>query len=265
MLRGASAEAKQELSSRLEGLSGDAETIGEELFAVAAVLRSEAAVRRIVTDASIEGDAKAGLMGNVFGNALGSGSLDLVKDAVTRRWTATRDLADVIEYLGVLATVRSAGDTGGRISDELFQVRQTVDSHADLRSALSDPARSTADKSGLLRQLLDGKVQQATLRLVGQAVSGSHGSIDRGLEEFQDIAAEAMDEKIATVHTARELDDSERDRLTDALSRQYSTTVHLQVVVDPDVIGGLRVEVGDDVIDGTVASKLDDAQRKLAG
>ena len=71
MLRGASAEAKAELSSRLEGTSGDAATIGEELFAVAAVLRSEAAVRRIATDASIEGDAKAGLMGNVFGNALG--------------------------------------------------------------------------------------------------------------------------------------------------------------------------------------------------
>jgi F-type H+-transporting ATPase subunit delta len=265
MLRGASAEAKQELSSRLESLSGDAATIGEELFLVASVLRSEAAVRRIVTDASIEGDAKAGLIGNVFGNALGSESLDLVKDAVTRRWTVTRDLADTIEYLGAVATVRSAGDEGGRVSDELFQVRQTVDSYADLRSALSDPARSTADKTGLLEQLFEGKVQQATLRLVAQAVSGSHGSVDRGLEEFQHIAAEAKDEKIATVHTARDLADSERDRLAQALSQQYATTVHLQVVVDPEVIGGLRVEIGDDVIDGTVASKLDDAQRKLAG
>jgi len=265
MLRGASAEAKQELSSRLEGLSGDASALGEELFAATAVLRGEAAVRRIATDASIEGDAKASLMGNVFGNALGADALDLVKDAVRRRWTAPRDLADVLEYLGVLATVRSAAGEGGRISDELFEVRQTVDSSPGLRSALSDPARSTTDKSGLLRQLLDGKVQQATLQLVGQAVSGSHGSVDRGLEEFQHIAAEAKNEKIATVHTARALADGERDRLAQALSQQYSTTVHLQVVVDPDVIGGLRVEIGDDVIDGTVASKLEDAQRKLAG
>ena len=265
MLRGASAEAKDELCSRLEGSSGDAATIGEELFAVTAVLRREAAVRRIATDASIDGDAKAGLMGNVFGNALGAESLDLVKDAVKRRWTSTRDLADVIEYLGVLATVRSAGDSGGRVSDELFEVRQTVDGHADLRSALSDPARSTDDKRDLLHQLFDGKVQPATLLLVGQAVSGSHGSIDRGLEEFQHIAAEAKNEKIATVHTARELADSELDRLAEALSQQYAASVHLQVVVDPDVLGGLRVEIGDDVIDGTVASKLDNAQRKLAG
>ncbi len=101
--------------------------------------------------------------------------------------------------------------------------------------------------------------------LVGQAVSGSHGSVDRGLEEFQHVAAEAKDEKIATVHTARELADSERERLTQALSQQYATSVHLQVVIDPDVVGGLRVEIGDDVIDGTVSSKLEDAQRKLAG
>ena len=265
MLRGASAEARQELAARLEGISGDTATLGEELFAVASVLRGEAAVRRIATDASIEGDAKAGLIGNVFGNALGSDAVDLVKDAVRRRWTSPRDLADVIEYLGVLATVRSAGDDGGRVSDELFEVRQTVDGHEPLRSALSDPARTVADKRGLLQQLFEGKVQSATLVLVGQAVSGSHGSVDRGLEEFQHIAAEAKDEKIATVHTARELSDSERERLAQALSEQYSTTVHLQVVVDPDVIGGLRVEIGDDVIDGTVSSKLDDAQRKLAG
>jgi F-type H+-transporting ATPase subunit delta len=265
MLRGASAEARQELAARLEGISGDTATLGEELFAVASVLRGEAAVRRIATDASIEGDAKAGLIGNVFGNALGSDAVDLVKDAVRRRWTSPRDLADVIEYLGVLATVRSAGDDGGRVSDELFEVRQTVDGHEPLRSALSDPARTVADKRGLLQQLFEGKVQSATLVLVGQAVSGSHGSVDRGLEEFQHIAAEAKDEKIATVHTARELADDERERLTQALSRQYATSVHLQVVVDPDVVGGLRVEIGDDVIDGTVSSKLEDAQRKLAG
>ena len=265
MLRGASAEAKQELGSRLESLSGDAATTGEELFAVAAVLRSEAAVRRIATDASIEGDAKAGLMENIFGTNLGAGTLDLVKDAVRHRWTVSRDLADVLEYLGVLATVRSADGSGGRISDDLFEVRRAVDGNADLRSALSDPARSVADKRQLLEQLLQGKVQPAALLLVGQAVSGSHGSIDRGLQEFQHIAAEAQGEKIATVRTARELADHERDRLRQALSEQYATSVHLQVVVDPDVVGGLRVEIGDDVIDGTVASKLDDAQRKLAG
>lgn len=269
MLRGASAEAREALAStlgqKLEGGSADAASIGEELFGVAGLLRSEAAVRRILTDASVEPDAKAGLAGNVFGQALGEVSLDVVKDAVRRRWTAGRDLADVVEYLGVMATVRSSGDDEGRVSDELFEVRQLVDRHHDLRSALSDPTRSVADKSALLRQLLEGKVQNATQVLVAQAVSGAHGAIDRALEDFQHIAAEARHEKLALVHAARELSDSEQERLAQALSRQYSTQVHLQVVVDPSLVGGLRVEIDDDVIDGTVVSRLDDAQRRLAG
>jgi F-type H+-transporting ATPase subunit delta len=265
MLRGASAEAKDELGARLEDTSGDAAKLGEELLGVTAVLRRETALRRIATDASIGAEGKASLVGNVFGSSVGDGTLDLVKDAVGRRWTSPRDLADVLEYLGVLATVRSAGNDGGRISDELFEVRRTIDHNTALRSALSDPARSGSDKAGLLHQIFDGKVQKATLVLVEQAVSGSHGAIDRGLEEFQDIAAEAKGERIATVHTARELSKDELDRLRNALSQQYDASVHLQVVVDPSVVGGLRVEIGDDVIDGTVSSKVYDAQRKLAG
>jgi F-type H+-transporting ATPase subunit delta len=265
MLRRASEQARSELTERLADSSGDTAALGEELFGVASVLRQEAAIRRIVTDASIEEDAKAGLVGDVFGGAVGEATLELVQDAVRRRWTAGPDLANVIEQLGVTALVRSAGAKGTRVSDELFAVRQLVDDHHDLRSALSDPSRSVADKRQMLDHLLGGKVQKATMLLVGQAVSGTHGAIDGALVEFQHLAAEANDEKLATVHTARELDDSERERLVTALSRQYDRTVHLQVVVDPDVIGGLRVEVGDDVIDGTVTSRLEDAQRKLVG
>jgi F-type H+-transporting ATPase subunit delta len=265
MLRAASEQARADLAEQLADASGDTAAIGEELFGVATLLRHEAAIRRVVTDASIEADAKAGLVGDLFGDTVGSATLDLLQDAVRRRWTAARDLADVIEHLGVTALVRSAGAKSGGVSDELFAVRQLVDDHHDLRSALSDPARSHADKLQLLEQLLGDKVQGATMLLVGQAIGGAHGAIDGALEEFQGLAAEANDEKVATVHTARDLDDSERERLAAALSRQYDRTVHLQVVVDPSVIGGLRVEIGDDVIDGTVTSRLEDAQRKLVG
>lgn len=269
MLRGASAEARDALASdlgtRLDAGATDAAALGEELFGVAGVLRTEAAVRRILTDASIEADGKAGLATNVFSSSVGEATLEVVTDAVRRRWTSPRDLVRVLEYLGVVATVRSSGGDDARVSDELFEVRQLVDHHNDLRSALSDPARSAGDKAALLRQLLGSQVQQATMVLVGQAVGGTHGAVDRALEEFQHIAAEARNEKLAMVHAARELTRDEQDRLAQALSRQYSTDVHLQVVVDPSLVGGLRVEIDDDVIDGTVVSRLDEAQRRLAG
>lgn len=265
MLRGASAEAEAQLTSELEGSTGEAGKLGEELFGVARVLRSEAALRRIFTDASIESSAKADLAGNVFGNALGETALGLVKTAVQQRWTSPGDLADVIEELGVQAAVRSAGSDGGRISDELFEVRRLVDQTPGLRTALSDPARSASDKSGLLHSLFGDRLLPASMLLLEQAAAGAHGAIDGALEGYQHTAAHANGEKIATVRTARELSDADRTRLAEALGSQYDSAIHLQVVVDPELVGGLRVEIGHDVIDGTVSSRLEDAQRRLVG
>ena len=87
----------------------------------------------------------------------------------------------------------------------------------------------------------------------------------RALELFQHTTAHTMGEKIATVYAARELSDDERSRLAKALGSQYDTTIHLLVVQDPEIVGGIRVEIGDDIIDGTVSGRLEDAQRRLVG
>jgi F-type H+-transporting ATPase subunit delta len=113
--------------------------------------------------------------------------------------------------------------------------------------------------------LLGEKTLPATNVLVQQAVSGVDTSVDTALRSYQDIAAGARGETVATVHTARALSVADQQRLGAALGKQYDTTVHLHVVVDPDLVGGLRVEIGDDVIDGTVANRLDDARRSIAG
>ena len=85
------------------------------------------------------------------------------------------------------------------------------------------------------------------------------------LDDYQHIAADAQDELLAVVHTARPLGVSEISRLTQALGKAYDATVHLHVVQDPDLVGGIRVEIGDDVIDGSVSAKLDNARRRIAG
>lgn len=266
MLRGASADALAALRTRVDSVAGaDAAALGEDLLGVAGVLRSEPGLRRVATDQSTQAEAKAGLVRQLFGERIGAVGLDLVAEAVGRRWTATRDLADVLEHLGVVAVVRSTGDDAGRLSDELFAVASLIESEADLRSALSDPTRSQADKAGLLAGLLEGKALPATIRLATLALNGSHRTVTVALGEYQKVAAAVRGENVARVRVARELTESDRARLTDALSRQYGRSVHLNVVVEPELVGGMRVEIGDDVIDGSVASKLDDARRRLAG
>ncbi len=270
MLRGASAEAFAGLLEKLERALGAADAdqakVGADLFGVAAVLRSEPGLRRVATDVSTDADAKSGLVRGIFEGRLEPLSLDIVADAVRRRWTASRDLADTLEHLGVVAVVRSAGDRDAdRLADELFAVHQMIEDNPELRGALSDPVRSQDDKRELVRGLLAERALPATVVLAEQALSGSYRTVGVALEEYQGVAASVRDERVAEVRVAQPLDSEEEQRLERALSQQYGRDVHLNVIVDPTLIGGMRVEIGDDVIDGSVAARLDQARRKLAG
>ncbi len=264
MMRGASADAYAATAGALTG-AGDAGAVGRDLFGVADLLRSEPALRRVATDASIDSDAKAGLLRQVLSGKVSDLALAVVTIAVAQRWTASRDLADALERLGVISVAQSAGGDAGRLEDELFAFGRVVQDNPELRDALSDPARSRDDKSRLLADLLGDKVLPATVTLVQQALSGSYRTVGVALADYQKIASEVRGQGVATVRVARPLADADRQRLADALSRNYGREIHLNVVVDPEVIGGIRVETGDDVIDGTVASRLDEARRRLAG
>lgn len=265
--RGASAGAVHDLTDDLRervGQGADPARVGSDLFSVAAVLRSEPALRRVATDVSVAPDAKAGLVTELFGGQLDEHSTALVAAAVRQRWTASRDLGDALEHAGVVAVVRST-DQADRLQDELFAVEQTVQHTPELRDALSDTSRSLEDKRGLVRDLLEGKALPATVTLVEQALAGTHRTVGVALQSYQQVAASILDEHVATVRVAEELGEDDQRRLADALARQYGRDVHLNVLVDPRVIGGMRVEIGHEVIDGTVSSRLDEARRRIAG
>lgn len=266
--RGASAEAMAALTGELDGVlagGADATRIGDDLFSVSRVLRTEPSLRRVATDVSVATEAKQGLVRQLFEGKVDGASLAIVATAVARRWTATRDLADGLERLSEIAVVRSAGRDSARLADELFAFGRAVNDSPELRDALANPARSATDKAAMVEDLIGGRALPATVALAKQSLAGTYRTVSTALETYQQVAADVHGQGVATVRVARPLSAADHDRLAAALSRQYGREVHLNVVVDPEVIGGIKVEIGDDVIDGTVANRLADAQRRLAG
>ncbi|MGI5194811.1 F0F1 ATP synthase subunit delta [Streptomyces sp. CA-288835] len=266
--REATAAARERLDALTDSTSVDALALADELAAVTALLDREISLRRVLTDPAQPGEAKAELAGRLFGGQVGEATVDLVSGMVRSRWSQPRNLVDAMEELANTADLTAAQQAGtlDEVEDELFRFGRIVSSSTELRAALTNRAAGTAAKTELLRSLLGGRAKTGTERLVTRLVTAPRGrSLEAGLESLSKLAAERRDRMVAVVTSAVPLSDPQKRRLGAALAKLYGRPMHLNLDVDPEVVGGIRVQVGDEVINGSIADRLEDASRRMAG
>jgi F-type H+-transporting ATPase subunit delta len=266
--RGSLAAAQERLESLLGAAGTDGAAIGGALFGVIDVLDANASLRRALTDPSNDADAKVALVRRLLEGKVSADVLALVSDLVRARWSRARDLADAMEQLAANAIIAGAESAGraDRVEDELFRFERLVDGDPALARALGERAAPAETKAALVETLLADKAAPETVALVRRAVLAGRGlRVQPALEGYVELAAARREQLVANVRVALPLEPAQRDRLAAALADLYGKRVHVNVDVDPDVLGGMRVEVGDEVLDGTVARRLDDVRRRLAG
>lgn len=265
--RQAVADARDRLYRYLDGApESEAERLGEELFAVVDLLLAEPVLRRHLADPATAAAGKDRLLRTVLGQAVGEPTLELLSGLVGARWSGTRDLVDSTEMLGQLALLALAQkqDAIDDVEDELFRVGRLLDREPRLRLLLADSTAPVQRRVELLRSVLSGKVHPVTERQLVRAVQAPQGrSLDRAAEELAELAAASRERSVAKVSTAIGLSDDQQRRLTEALSRFYGRPIGLQVELRPELIGGLVVRVGDEVIDGSVAARILAARQRL--
>jgi F-type H+-transporting ATPase subunit delta len=247
--------------------TADLGTLGGDLFGVLRLLDREHGLRRALSDPSRDGEDKAQLVQILLEGKLPAAALGLVADVVRLRWSRPSEFADAVERLAVAAEAARAEADGNidDLEDELFRFARVVEGEPRLRTALSDPALPADRKQGLVGALLEGKATPSTLRLVAEVVADQRGrSLGGGLAEYGRLVADRRRRLVARVRTAATLSEEQRTRLTAALSAAYGHDVYLNIELDPEVLGGISVQVGDEIIDGTVAGRLDDVRRRLA-
>jgi F-type H+-transporting ATPase subunit delta len=269
-MRGASRVAFAEARDRLSETVRDADvaaTVGDELFAVVRLLDGEPGLRRALADYTSPRRARTGLVRRLFRERVSAATLDVVSGLASARWSVPRDLADAAEELAVLATAAAAGGAGNLddVEDELFRFGRIASGEPELLAALADQRLPDEQKRGLLDELLAGKVTPATLQLITQAVINPRGrNLEANLADYARLVADWRQRLIAVVRVATELSDRQRQRLVTALSAIYGHGIQLNVIIDPRVVGGMSIQIGDELIDGTLSSRLAALRRRWA-
>jgi F-type H+-transporting ATPase subunit delta len=265
---GASLKAAQErFEPVLRAAGADALTLGEQLLTLVSALDESAALRRSLADPSREGEAKAGLVAGLLSGFDGR-VIDLVSGLVRSRWASDADLGEAVERLGLDAVLASAEARGAleTVEDELFRVSRSLVGQREAKQILSDATTAPERRVALVDALVGGKVDTVTQRLAQRATSSLRGRrFVQTLGWFGEVAAERRKRLVASVTSATMLTREQEQRLGALLERSYGRPVQLNVTVDPAIVGGLRIQVGADVVDSTVLSRLADASRRLAG
>ncbi len=271
-MRGTSRESlaagQERLEALLSGSGAGPDALAGELFGVANLLAGNASLRRALTDPSRTGEDKAALVRRLLAGKVGGPGVELLAGLVRDRWAAPLDLVDAVEGMAV-SSVLAGAERAGRldsVEDELFRFSRLVAGTTQLRDAFSSRTEGADRKAELVRRLLAGRAAPETVQLAVQAAVHPRGlRTERALEAYVEAAAERRRQLVAHVVAAEPLTSRQRERLTALLRRLYGRPIRLNVDLDPEVIGGLRIQVGGELIDGTIITRLQDARRRMAG
>lgn len=246
--------------------AADATATGYDLLSVAGLLSDSAQLRAALSDSGESVERRNDLFDAVVGGQVGARATAVVHDVVSRRWATSYDLTDTIELLGSEALLMGA-EAEGRIDsveEELFRFARVVEGNSELQSTLANQATETPAKLALVGELLDGRTQPETSALVRHAVAHPGGRrIEDALSSLVERAASRREQLLADVRVAQPLTTDQEQRMAAALTRVYGKRVVLQTTVDPNVMGGAVVKIGEEVVDGSIATRLADVRRMM--
>lgn len=268
----ASRESMATARGRLDEVIQDASTaslrtLSDELFAVENVLARERVLRRHLADPATPEEKRRRLVDTVFGGKVSDQTMTALNGLVSSRWSSSRDLLDAVEELGRQSALALAERDGAieDVEDELFRFARVLAAEPRLRELLADELQPAESRLALLDGLLSDKVRPVTQELLRQVVRVPRGrGMDAAVERLAGLAAERRGRSVARVTSAAPLTAAQEQRLVESLSNIYRRPVSVQVELNPDLLGGLVIKVGDEVIDGSVATRLAAARQQLS-
>ena len=260
-------ESRDSLAPQLRDTHEDAWRIGNELFTITKVLDDSIQLERALTDPSRPVADKVAVLKELLGDNAHPMTMEIMTDLVSRRWSRARDIANAVEDFGVDAMMYYADATDAtlQVSIELSELHSALLNLPVVRAKLYDYQATSEARVKLFREVFSGKtLNKVTMRLAEHATCNLRRR--RYLETIQWLInkfSRHMGESMVTVTTATPLKKEQIKRLVEVYSAKVGRQVHINSVVDPTVLGGMRIQVGDEVTDNTVVAQLQNLHRKV--
>lgn len=260
-------ESRDSLAPKLRDTREDAWRIGNELFTITKVLDDSIQLERALTDPSRPVADKVAVLKELLGDNAHPMTMEIMTDLVSRRWSRARDIANAVEDFGVDAMMYYADATDAtlQVSIELSELHSALLNLPVVRAKLYDYQATSEARVKLFREVFSGKtLNKVTMRLAEHATCNLRRR--RYLETIQWLInkfSRHMGESMVTVTTATPLKKEQIKRLVEVYSAKVGRQVHINSVVDPTVLGGMRIQVGDEVTDNTLVAQLQNLHRKV--
>ena len=260
-------ESRDSLAPKLRDTREDAWRIGNELFTITKVLDDSIQLERALTDPSRPVADKVAVLKELLGDNAHPMTMEIMTDLVSRRWSRARDIANAVEDFGVDAMMYYADATDAtlQVSIELSELHSALLNLPVVRAKLYDYQATSEARVKLFREVFSGKtLNKVTMRLAEHATCNLRRR--RYLETIQWLInkfSRHMGESMVTVTTATPLKKEQIKRLVEVYSAKVGRQVHINSVVDSTVLGGMRIQVGDEVTDNTVVAQLQHLQRTV--
>lgn len=259
--------SRDSLAPKLRDSGEDAWRIGNELFTITSALDHNIQLERALTDPSRPVEDKVAVVKTLIGDQAHPLVMEIMSDLVSRRWSRVSDIANAVEDFGVDGMMYYADYTNTtlQVSIELAELHSALLNLPVVRTKLYDATVSSEARVKLLYSLIgDADFTKVTKRLAEHATCNLRNR--RYLQTIQWLInkfSRHMGESMVTVTTATPLSKEQVEKLIAIYSAKTGHPVHINSVVDPTVMGGMRIQVGDEVTDNTVVAQLHHLQRTV--
>lgn len=268
-MRGVSAQSLDKVLARTSQVTAetyDLLSVARELFDAVRVVDSSNQLVRLLSDSGRDADLKVDVVRRIFTDSASREVVEIVSEVARHSWSEQHHVLQAIELAGAHVLLKVAEHDGvvDKVSEELLQFAAIVRDTPELSTTFDSTRESVDERVALLGRLLSEKVTRSTLLIAQQAVRfDTSVKVPARLEFFAEFASARRDRLTGTVTSAIALKDSQRERLERILATQYGRAVTVNYEVDPDVVGGMHITVGDDLYDATIAGRVRDVHAKL--